>query len=508
MSANVTILELLSIEKVEDLHFLKLKVFSYTNNKVIYWLIDNDTSEALQKICDFNGNDRYRLSLQSTYNQNSNLFLSYVTKTYRDTSRRIDFQCSDQYREQLEKIKNCRSINHLLSLDFLYAILPKHQEVVKESIQSEMIAPKEMNDSKETENESNGTAQVDEAIEESETITSEESIQEKIENQVEAVIEEDTKIQEQIDNEEISSSLLDEEKDNDLTTTIKSNKKKASKKKRDVTRKAIQPVHISSQTIITACLIGAILLITLIIIFDTYSQSKGNEEPIISSAFVETEDMIESDPQSILIADSSTMDDEDSTVPTLQIDDFITFHIPEGYVALTFNDGPTKYTKSIVDILNQYDVGGTFFFIGYNVQKHPSIAEYVCSNGFTIGSYTMTFATMNEQTKEEQQYELSESKKIIEETIGASIHLFRPPFGLFNEETQKVAEEEQCKIILWNNDPKVQEVQSVSEIIENLKNNPTSGSIITLNESQQVVEALPSIIEYLQQQGLTIVSLN
>lgn len=489
---HLLILEILSIEEVNNQSFLKINFFTNMDQTVLYWLIDDETSKSLLEICDFNGTDRYRLSLQTTYDEKKDCYFSYVTKTFRDTSSRINFQCSSNYHEQLECVKNYNNFESLLSLDFLYAALPKEQTDVNENDHSEIIEVTNEREIKITQQEDTF---VDETTEDSE----ENKNQEK-------VIEDTTPINEKsiirenpdIKVDEATSSTQSEKIENEETVS----KKKSPIKQRTI--KNTKPIQMSSQHLITACLIGAILLISLIIIFDTYSQSKGNNETV-SNSYMESKD-IESGTLSTNKV-GSTSEKQDFNVPTLQLDDILTFHVPEGFVALTFNDGPSKYTNSIVDILKRYEVGGTFFFIGYNVQKHPTMVEYVHSNGFTIGSLSMTHNAMNKQSMNEQLYEVIESKKIIEETIHEPIKLFRPPYGLFDETTKKVTEQEQFKIVLWNHDFHPKDIQSADELVEKVKNTPSSGSIITLYESQHLVEALPSIIEHLQQQNLTILSL-
>ncbi|WP_278244950.1 polysaccharide deacetylase family protein [[Clostridium] dakarense] len=39
-------------------------------------------------------------------------------------------------------------------------------------------------------------------------------------------------------------------------------------------------------------------------------------------------------------------------------------------VALTFDDGPTKNTDKILDILNEEDVKATFYLIGSDIEKN------------------------------------------------------------------------------------------------------------------------------------------
>lgn len=500
---HVRIIELLSIDEVNNQWFLNIRFFSNTDHTELYWLIDDETSKELLEICHFNGTDRFRLSLQTTYDKKNNDYLSYVTKTFRDTSSRINFQCSSLYNEQLEKIKNCQSIESLLSFDFLFAVLPQPQTTEINDLIDEQ---KELEGSIEIENKEishNNNTEMNESVpEESENI---EEIQDdsSLENQIET-------IEERIYDVEAPPSSPQNEEHNKVKKAIIELKKKIPQKKFTFNKKVNHPVKISSQHIMTLSLICAIVIISLIIIFDTYSQSKGHHEPVASSSVLEDEVMNTKDSNAKINIDSTLdveLEKNHSNVPSVHIDDFLTFHVPEGNVALTFNDGPSKYTKSIVDILKHYEVGGTFFFIGYNVQKHPTMVEYVHSNGFSIGSLSMTHNAMNEQSLEEQLYELSESKKLIEEITNSPIKLFRPPYGLFDETTQRVAGLEQSKIILWSQDLKRKEIQTSNDMIEKIKNTPNSGSIITLYESQQLVEALPSIIEHLQQQDLTIVSL-
>lgn len=47
-------------------------------------------------------------------------------------------------------------------------------------------------------------------------------------------------------------------------------------------------------------------------------------------------------------------------------------NIPQ-YVALTFDDGPSTYTISILDILKRYNISATFFVVGSEVKKFPDI---------------------------------------------------------------------------------------------------------------------------------------
>lgn len=200
-------------------------------------------------------------------------------------------------------------------------------------------------------------------------------------------------------------------------------------------------------------------------------------------------------------------DSAQSSLPYIELDDSITYSIPEGYVSLTFDDGPSKYTVKIIDILKKYNVGGTFFFIGNNVKKHPDYVRYVQANGYSIGSHSMNHLKMSDLSYEKQENELMQSAKIIEDTTNEKVVLLRPPYGALNEQTENVIHRYHDKIILWNRDPKDWKTLDADKIFNYVRDTEASGSIILLHESQAVIDALPKIIEHLQEQNLKIVNL-
>ena len=61
----------------------------------------------------------------------------------------------------------------------------------------------------------------------------------------------------------------------------------------------------------------------------------------------------------------------------------------EKVIYLTFDDGPTpEITNWTLDILKKYNAKATFFCIGNNIEKHPSIFQDTISEGHTIGNHT------------------------------------------------------------------------------------------------------------------------
>lgn len=222
----------------------------------------------------------------------------------------------------------------------------------------------------------------------------------------------------------------------------------------------------------------------------------------------ETETIVASSVEKTNSSNESTTPVNEFAFPIEELNEVINFNIQEGNVALTFDDGPSKFTKEITDILKTYRVGGTFFFIGNNVEKHPDSVQYVQANGYSIGSHSMSHPNFAKLPSVKQEYEILHTNRLIEEIIQEKITLFRPPYGIKNKTTIDLMNLTNSKMVLWNSDTEDWKSKNANDIFKNVVNTKASGSIILLHESQAVIDALPRIIEYLQGQDLNIVSLN
>lgn len=211
-------------------------------------------------------------------------------------------------------------------------------------------------------------------------------------------------------------------------------------------------------------------------------------------------------PETMLLEDNMTFKEE-RAIPAVALDAEISSGLDEGMVALTFDDGPSDYSKQIVDILTEFGAGGTFFLIGSNMGEHSDSVEYIHDNNFSIGTHSVNHINFASSSLATQKGELQQSIEMIEAVTGESVTLFRPPYSQMNEDTKQLSRELGQRIVLWNNDPKDWESRNASNILQQVKSQDVSGSIILLHETEATVEALPEIISYLQEQGLQLVSL-
>lgn len=185
--------------------------------------------------------------------------------------------------------------------------------------------------------------------------------------------------------------------------------------------------------------------------------------------------------------------------------DGYTYSLAKGYVALTFDDGPSAYTKQIVDILKDNGVAGTFLFIGKNASHNRESARYAVEQGMSVGNHSWDHSKL---TKLSDKAKLANITQANDELIGdgaEQVTLFRPPYGLINSALAAQVKKQKMKVLMWNRDPEDWNADTRDEIIDYFNKVNPSGGIYVLHEKKHTVEALPAIIEYLKKKQLKFV---
>lgn len=169
-------------------------------------------------------------------------------------------------------------------------------------------------------------------------------------------------------------------------------------------------------------------------------------------------------------------------------------------VYLTFDDGPTpKVTQWVLDLLDQYKAGGTFFCLGRNVDAHPEIYNEIVKRGHSVGNHT--YSHMKGYSASVSRY--MDDIRIAGELIDSK--LFRPPYGRILPQQVRAALHH-YKIIMWevlsvDYNPKI----SGDRVVKNVISNVRPGSIVVFHDSDKASKnlyyALPKVLEFLKQEG-------
>lgn len=112
--------------------------------------------------------------------------------------------------------------------------------------------------------------------------------------------------------------------------------------------------------------------------------------------------------------------------------------LPDKVIVLTFDDGYASMYNFVFPALQERNMVAVFYlypdkFGNWNSLSPAQIKE-MAQAGMEIGSHSKSHADMTQITNERLKYELTESKKILEEISGLSLVSFCYPSGRFNDQ--------------------------------------------------------------------------
>lgn len=163
-------------------------------------------------------------------------------------------------------------------------------------------------------------------------------------------------------------------------------------------------------------------------------------------------------------------------------------------------------TISILDILDKHNVKTTFFLVGGWVDKYPDMLQEIVSRGHEIGNHSDTHAHMNQLSEQGIKKELRDMADKVEKLTGVRPVLFRPPYGEYNDRVISVARAEGYEAVQWSIDSLDWKDRGTQDIIKQCTHRVENGDIVLFhNDSNDIVNALPTIIQHYQSLGFTII---
>lgn len=152
-------------------------------------------------------------------------------------------------------------------------------------------------------------------------------------------------------------------------------------------------------------------------------------------------------------------------------------------VALTYDDGPNDpYTLQLLEVLARQEVKATFFMIGDFVRQRPAIAREVLKAGHAIGNHTFSHPLLIFKSPSQIRRQLADCQRAIEDTLGVSTGLFRPPFGGRRPKVFRVARELNLLPVMWNVTGYDWNAKSADEVERKVLRQMRGGDVILLHD--------------------------
>jgi peptidoglycan/xylan/chitin deacetylase (PgdA/CDA1 family) len=177
----------------------------------------------------------------------------------------------------------------------------------------------------------------------------------------------------------------------------------------------------------------------------------------------------------------------------------------EKKIYLTFDDGPIhEVTEFVLETLEKYNAQATFFCIGDNISKNPTIFQRILNNGHSVGNHT--FNHLRGWATDDVTYLENIVKCQTEiQKNGHDTKLFRPPYGRIKRKQANVLLPD-YEIVMWdvlsgdfskNLSPEI--------VLKKTIKHTEAGSIVLFHDSIKANErmsyALPRFLEHFSTQG-------
>ena len=189
-----------------------------------------------------------------------------------------------------------------------------------------------------------------------------------------------------------------------------------------------------------------------------------------------------------------------------------------GFVALTFDDGPDPIvTPLVLDLLDLHNAKASFFCIGQRAIAHPEIVREIVRRGHSVENHSYRHSNWfalylpGSLTRE-----IAEAQSAIESVTGQTPQFFRAPMGLRSPLLDPVLARSTLRLVSWSKRGLDSVCRRPAMVLRRLTRRLRCGNVILLHDGScartrdgdpVVLQVLPLLLKHLADRGLQPVSL-
>jgi peptidoglycan/xylan/chitin deacetylase (PgdA/CDA1 family) len=198
-------------------------------------------------------------------------------------------------------------------------------------------------------------------------------------------------------------------------------------------------------------------------------------------------------------------------------------HLPDrcksdGYVAVTFDDGPDPdITPRVLDLLDRYAATASFFCVAQRAARHPDLVREIVLRGHSVENHTdrhpAAFACYGLRSIHR---EITSAQRSLAAIAGCEPRFFRAPVGLRNPLLDPVLAWTNLRYVSWTRRGFDRLSRSPDKVFVRLTRRLSGGDILVLHDCAShrrsvdrpiVLEVLPPLLDCIVRRGLRPVSL-
>lgn len=176
-------------------------------------------------------------------------------------------------------------------------------------------------------------------------------------------------------------------------------------------------------------------------------------------------------------------------------------------LALTFDDGPGKYTPEVLDALEKYHAHATFFVVGQNINDTTkAYMQRGAELGCQYGNHSYTHPNFTKLSKTQIKEEMDKCDAKVKEAIGVVPTIMRQPGGAVTDSIKQFLDKGQ---ILWNKDTLDWKYRDTERLVKYVLENAEDGDIILMHDIHPTTTAgVERIVKGLTEQGFELLTID
>lgn len=147
-------------------------------------------------------------------------------------------------------------------------------------------------------------------------------------------------------------------------------------------------------------------------------------------------------------------------------------------VAITFDDGPGKYTAELLDALKENDIRVTFFLVGNRISSYKNTVRRIVEEGHEVGYHSWAHKNQLKLSNSKIISDYEKAAKTLAKVSGGEFTVWRTPGGNRND---RVLQQIDLPHIMWSVDTLDWKYRSNSRTCRMIKN-AKDGDIVLLHD--------------------------
>lgn len=174
------------------------------------------------------------------------------------------------------------------------------------------------------------------------------------------------------------------------------------------------------------------------------------------------------------------------------------------YVHLTFDDGPDPaLTPMLLDLLGLYQQKATFFVVGQRVPSSSRILRRMVNEGHSVGNHSWSHPDLGKSSMSRVLKQVGDTNRAIEDAVGFSPRIFRPPYGSFTSaQVRALRQETGMRTVMWDTDTLDWQRPGTQAILSRVQRGLRPGCVVLMHDIHRgTVQAAPEVLSLIANSG-------